>query len=59
MLKELDADPSADVNVMALDLQNALKETEALLAPADDMAKRTLLPLLKAPLNVAGKLGDT
>ncbi|MEZ4437594.1 MAG: type VI secretion system membrane subunit TssM [Polyangiaceae bacterium] len=56
MVQAMDQNPDANVNVVARRLQNAVKETEALLQTRDDMAKRTLLPLLQNPLNVGGKI---
>jgi type VI secretion system protein ImpL len=56
MVQALDADPDANVNVVARDLQQAVKQTEALLQTRDDLAKRLLLPLLQRPLNVGGKI---
>jgi len=56
MVQALDDQPEASVNVVAMDLQKAVKQTEALLQPTDDGAKRALLPLLQFPLNVGGKI---
>ena len=56
MVQTLDKEPDATVNVVARDLQQAVKETEALLQTRDDTAKRSLLPLLQRPLNVGGKI---
>jgi hypothetical protein len=56
MVKALDQDPGATVNVVALDVQKAIESSEALLAPRDDTAKRLLLPLLQLPLNVGGQM---
>jgi type VI secretion system protein ImpL len=57
MVAAEDKEPGVAVQVVAIDLQNAMKQTEALLQPVDDMARTTLLPLLENPLNVAGKIG--
>jgi type VI secretion system protein ImpL len=56
MVEELDKDPNASVNVLALDLKNAMLETEALFAPTDDTARRILRLLLLTPLNVGGNI---
>jgi len=42
--------------VLALDLKNAMLETEALFAPTDDTARRILRLLLLTPLNVGGNI---
>ena len=55
-LAALDDQPEASVNIVAMDLQKAVAQTEALLQPADDAAKRALLPLLQKPLNVGGRI---
>jgi type VI secretion system protein ImpL len=51
-----DKQPGVGVQVVALDLQNAMKEADALLKPADDMARATLTELFTNPLNVGGKI---
>jgi type VI secretion system protein ImpL len=56
MVQATEQNPDASVNIVARDLQESVKFTEALLAPTDDMAKRTIRPLLQLPLNVAGKI---
>ncbi|MBW2456773.1 MAG: type VI secretion system membrane subunit TssM, partial [Deltaproteobacteria bacterium] len=56
MVQALDDQPEASVNVVAMDLQKAVAQTEALLQPTDDAAKRSLLPLLQMPLNVGGRI---
>jgi type VI secretion system protein ImpL len=56
MVAEEDKQPGVGVAVVAIALQNALKQSEALLQPMDDMARTTLLPLLQNPLNVGGKI---
>ena len=54
MVQALDEQPDASVNVVARDLQTAVGQIEALLQNRDDVAKRSLLPLLQLPLNVGG-----
>jgi type VI secretion system protein ImpL len=54
-----DKQPGVGVQVIALDLQNAMKEAEALLQPADDMARTALTALFANPLNVGGKIRPT
>jgi type VI secretion system protein ImpL len=56
MVQATEQNPEASVNIVARDLQESVKFTEALLAPTDDMAKRAMRPLLQLPLNVAGKI---
>jgi type VI secretion system protein ImpL len=56
MVEAIDRQPDADVNIVSRDLQQAMAEVEKQLQPRDDMAKRTLLPMLSPPLNVAGKI---
>ncbi|HHH31741.1 MAG TPA: type VI secretion system membrane subunit TssM, partial [Polyangiaceae bacterium] len=56
MVQARETNPDASINVVARKLQTAVKETEALLQTRDDMAKRTLLPLLQNPLNVGGNI---
>jgi type VI secretion system protein ImpL len=56
MVQAMDAQPDASVNVVARDLQTAVSQIEALLQASDEMAKRTLLPLMQLPLNVEGKI---
>jgi type VI secretion system protein ImpL len=56
MAATLDRQPTADVNLLAIDLQNAVREIDASLQNSDDMARRCLLPLLMNPLNVAGRI---
>jgi type VI secretion system protein ImpL len=59
MVETLDRQPDADVNIVSRDVQQALTEVEKLLQPRDDMARRTLLPILQPPLNVGGKMKTT
>jgi type VI secretion system protein ImpL len=56
MVTAMDANPNVSVNVVARDLQNAVKETAAMLQTRDSNAKQLLLPLLQDPLNVGGKI---
>jgi type VI secretion system protein ImpL len=56
ILTTLERQPDAPVQIVGLDLQNAFKQTEALLQPFDDTARTTVLPLLQPPLNVGGKV---
>ena len=56
MITALEQQPDASVNVVAIELKNAMLETEALLVPTDEMARRTLRPLLLPPLNVGGQI---
>jgi type VI secretion system protein ImpL len=52
MVEQLDKDAEAKMNTVILDVQKAVEESEALLAPYDNTAKLLLLPLLQLPLAV-------
>jgi type VI secretion system protein ImpL len=46
--------PNVDARVMGLQIQDAVKKTDALIAPLDEKGKTLLAPLLVAPLKVSG-----
>jgi type VI secretion system protein ImpL len=56
MVAAEDKEPGIGVQIVAIDLQNAMKEVDALLQPVDDMARTTLAPVLINALNVGGKI---
>ncbi len=59
MVAASDKDPNVKVQVFALDLRNAMKETDASLEPFGDLARMVLKPLLVGALNVGGKIRPT
>ena len=54
MLELRAKNPNVDARVLALNLQDAAKQTDALIQPLDDKAKAMLTPLLLVPLKVGG-----
>ncbi|MSP25019.1 MAG: type VI secretion system membrane subunit TssM [Myxococcales bacterium] len=56
MLKATEVNKDASVNLVVVDLNNAVKECDALLKTYDQTAQNALLPMLMLPLNVGGKI---
>ena len=56
MQQRTSVNKDASVNVVAIDLNNAVKECDAILKTYDQVTQTAMLPLLVLPLNVGGKV---